>query len=200
MVFLDIAFYGNSVSSALVMKTLAPHATLLHTTMIASIIFLVFAIPGYWVSVFTIDRLGRKPIQMFGFAIMALAFGSMFVIPEITTLTIPFVLIYGLSYFFTEFGPNTTTFVVPAEVFPTKQRAFAHGLSASAGKIGAFLGALLVPTWLITYGLPGTEGIMAIVSLLGMAMTLLIPELNQKSLSEASSAQPEHVAVNVHAS
>jgi len=30
----------------------------------------------------------------------------------------PFLAIFGLSYFFVEFGPNMTTFVLPSEVFP----------------------------------------------------------------------------------
>ncbi len=181
--FLDIAFYGNSVSSTLIMKSIAPNSSLLHTTLISTLIFFVFAVPGYWVTAFTIDRLGRKTIQMLGFIMMALSFAGLYFIPNITMMTIPFLLIYGISYFFTEFGPNTTTFVIPAEVFPTRWRAFGDGLSAGAGKMGAFLGALFVPILLNRLSLSGTEGIMAIVCLLGIGTTLLVPELKSKSLS-----------------
>lgn len=194
--FLDIAFYGNSVSSTLIMKSLAPHASLLHTTLVSTVIFLVFAIPGYWVAAFTIDRIGRKTIQMLGFAIMAVAFGSLYLIPNITAMVIPFLLIYGLSYFFTEFGPNTTTFVVPAEIFPTRLRALGDGLSAGAGKMGAFLGAFFVPVLLTSIKLSGTEGIMTLVCICGMATTLLIPELKQKSLSSSYGSSPKVGAAN----
>lgn len=186
---LDIAFYGNSVSSTLIMKTVAPNASLLHSTLIASLIFLVFAVPGYWVAAFTMDRLGRKTIQMLGFAVMAVCFGTMFVFPYVTSVAIPFVLIYGLSYFFTEFGPNTTTFVVPAEVFPTTMRAFADGISAGSGKVGAFLGALFVPVLLTQVHLSGTEGIMSLVCILGIGTTLLIPETKSKTLAELGRSQ-----------
>lgn len=37
------------------------------------------------------------------------------------------------------FGPNTTTFVVPGEVFPTRYRSTAHGISAASGKFGAII-------------------------------------------------------------
>jgi len=37
----------------------------------------------------------------------------MALIPNIEHLVIPFLLIYGLNYFFSEFGPNATTFVYP---------------------------------------------------------------------------------------
>lgn len=36
-------------------------------------------------------------------------------------------------------GPNTTTYIIPAEVFPTRYRATAHGISAAFGKLGAVL-------------------------------------------------------------
>ena len=45
----------------------------------------------------------------------------------------PFLILYGISYFFTEFGPNMTTFIYPAELFPTDVRTTAHGISAGAG-------------------------------------------------------------------
>lgn len=38
-----------------------------------------------------------------------------------------------------ELGPNFTTFMLPVELFPTKHRAFSHGIAAAAGKTGASL-------------------------------------------------------------
>jgi PHS family inorganic phosphate transporter-like MFS transporter len=59
-----------------------------------------------------------------------------------------FVIGLGLTYLFANFGPNATTFVVPAEAFPTKVRATAHGISAASGKLGAVLGStLLLNLW-----------------------------------------------------
>jgi PHS family inorganic phosphate transporter-like MFS transporter len=52
-----------------------------------------------------------------------------------------FVFVYGLTYFFSNWGANTTTFIIPSEAFPTRIRSTAHGLSAAAGKIGATVGA-----------------------------------------------------------
>lgn len=48
-----------------------------------------------------------------------------------------FVALYCLANFFQNFGPNTTTFIIPGEVFPTRYRATAHGISAASGKLGA---------------------------------------------------------------
>jgi hypothetical protein len=38
-------------------------------------------------------------------------------VPGMTTAVVPFLLVYGMSYFFTGFGPNMTTFVLPSELF-----------------------------------------------------------------------------------
>jgi len=50
-----------------------------------------------------------------------------------------------LGYFFTEFGPNTTTFVYPAEIFPMEVRTTAHGIASATGKLGAFIGTFTLP-------------------------------------------------------
>ena len=59
-----------------------------------------------------------------------------------------FVVVYGLTYFFANFGPNSTTFLMPTECFPTRIRTTAHGISAGTGKIGAICGAMgLLAYW-----------------------------------------------------
>ena len=182
---IDVAFYGNGVSSQLILKALLPHATLVTTTLVAAGIFLVAAVPGYYVAAAFMDRIGRKVIQSVGFGVMAIAYLSLFVVPTIVKLPILFLIIYAVSYFFIEFGPNTTTFLVPSEVFPTNLRGTAHGMSAAGGKIGAFLGAFVLPGILKSVGLSNTMGLLAGVSTLGILLTLLtLPEMKQRSLED----------------
>jgi hypothetical protein len=50
---------------------------------------------------------------------------------------------YFLSSFFNQFGPNSVTFLIAGEVFPTPVRATAHGFSACIGKAGALLASVL---------------------------------------------------------
>src|SRR5215469_1567109 len=132
---LDFCYYGNTISTPEILKLLNPHASLLHNTVVQLVIFVVFAVPGYIVAILLMDRTGRKSIQISGFAMMGLMFLLIGLIPGITTNAIPFVVFYGISYFFTQFGPNTTTFIYPAEIFPVEIRTTGHGLSAAAGKI-----------------------------------------------------------------
>ncbi len=188
---LDIAFYGNGVSSQLILKALLPGAALVTTTLVAAGIFLVAAIPGYLVAAKYMDRLGRKAIQLTGFVVMALAYGALFLAPGIAKLPFLFLIIYGVSYFFIEFGPNTTTFIVPAEVFPTNLRGSGHGTSAAAGKVGAFVGAFFLPVILQASGLPFTMGLLAGVALLGVLLTaLILPEMRGHSLDETEELAP----------
>jgi MFS transporter, PHS family, inorganic phosphate transporter len=184
---LDIAYYGTTISSPLVLKSLNSHSNLVTNMLYTLIIFIVAALPGYVVAAFTIDRLGRKWIQCVGFGMMFITYGLLAVAPALSTITLPFLLIYGLSYFFTEFGPNVTTFVYPAEIFPVMIRTTAHGLAAALGKVGAFIGAFAFPYLLATFHLPGAMLVAAVVSLLGLLLTLAtLPEPNQQSLEEIS--------------
>ncbi|MCL7049675.1 hypothetical protein MKW94_003377 [Papaver nudicaule] len=54
---------------------------------------------------------------------------------------IGFVIMYALTFFFANFGPNSTTFIVLAEIFPARLRSTCHGISTTAGKAGAIIGA-----------------------------------------------------------
>ena len=51
--------------------------------------------------------------------------------------------IYCLLLFSLSFGPNLTTYILPAQVYPKKVRTTFNGLSAASGKLGAFTGVYL---------------------------------------------------------
>jgi len=188
---LDFAYYGNTVSSPLVLQSLGAHDTLLHKTMTQLLIFVIFAAPGYAVAALTMDKLGRKTIQVLGFAMMTVAFAAMALVPNLEKQAIPFVIIYGVSFFFTEFGPNATTFVYPSEIFPVRVRTTGHGIAAAIGKLGGFVGVFTFPFLMRWHGLLAAESGAAIVSGLGAITTIfLLPETKGKSLEELAS-EPE---------
>ncbi|KAL5592271.1 hypothetical protein FOBRF1_013297 [Fusarium oxysporum] len=91
-------------------------------------------------------------------------------------------------------SPNTTTFVVPGEVFPTRYRSTSHGISAASGKIGSIIGQGAIST-LRTHGATENDEapwmnhvleIYALFMLIGCFTTLLIPETARKTLEELS--------------
>jgi MFS transporter, PHS family, inorganic phosphate transporter len=187
---LDFCYYGNTISTPEILRLVNPHASDLYNVLIQLAIFAVFAVPGYVVAILLLDKTGRKSIQMLGFGMMGLMFLLIGLTPGASTTAVTFILLYGVSYFFTEFGPNTTTFIYPAELFPVEVRTTGHGISAGAGKMGAFLGAFLFPDFLASsLGLRGAEIIAGIVAAAGLMLTLLLlPEPKGKSLEELSEA------------
>lgn len=182
---LDFAYYGNTIASPEIISLLSPNAGLEHSTLLTLLIFLLAAAPGYAVAILLIDKLGRKHIQVQGFFMMALMFGMIAIIPGVATAAAPFVILFGISYFFTEFGPNTTTFVYPAEVFPVDVRTSGHGIAAALGKMGAFAGTYLFPIMLSSWGIRGAEGVAAATAVIGLIFTLVyLPETKGRTLEE----------------
>ena len=82
-----------------------------------------------------------------------------------------------IQQLFLNFGPNATTFIVPGELFPSRVRGFAHGLSAASGKLGAIMSGVLF-NYLSQQkiGLPHTLWIFFACLVAGAGMTLLIDE------------------------
>jgi MFS family permease len=184
---MDFAYYGNTVSSPMVLHAISPKASLITETLTQLAVFAIAAVPGYFVAAAMMDRMGRKPIQILGFAMMAISFSAMALIPGIEKLIFPFLIVYGISYFFTEFGPNATTFVYPAELFPVETRTTGHGIASAAGKIGGFAGVFTFPTLMAWHGLLSAESGAAIASILGLIVTLLmLPETKGRTLEDLS--------------
>jgi MFS family permease len=98
---MDFAYYGNTVSSPLVLHAVSPNDNLMTETLTQLAIFTIAAVPGYFVAAAMMDRMGRKTIQILGFAMMALSFAAIALIPGIEKLVYPFLIVYGISYFFT---------------------------------------------------------------------------------------------------
>jgi MFS family permease len=181
---LDYAYYGNTISTPQIIALLSPHASQATTIAIQLAIFSVAAVPGYVLAIARMDRFGHRRLQLVGFAMMAACFALIGLVPGITTAVAPFLIAYGISYFFTEFGPNVTTFVLPGELFPTRARATGHGISAGVGKLGAFIGVFLFPVLQASLGLRGTLLLTAAVSALGALLTLILPEPAGRTLEE----------------
>ncbi|VFQ73155.1 unnamed protein product [Cuscuta campestris] len=118
-----------------------------------------------------------------------------------------FVVLYAFTFFFANFGPNATTFVVPAEIFLARLRSTCHGISAASGKLGAIVGSFGFPYLaqprdksMADAGYPARVGVrnslivLAVVNFLGIVFTLLVPESKGKSLEELSRDNQETAA------
>jgi len=183
---LDYAYYGNTISTPQIIDLIAPHASQTTTIAIELAVFTVAAVPGYALAVARMDQFGHRRLQWVGFLMMGGCFAVIALVPGMTTAVVPFLLAYGISYFFTEFGPNMTTFVLPGELFPTSVRATGHGISAGVGKLGAFIGVFLFPVLQESLGLRSTLLLTAGISVLGALLTLVVPEPAGRTLEDIS--------------
>ena len=188
---LDYAYYGNTISTPQIIELISPHSSTMTTIALQLALFVVAAVPGYLLGIARLDRIGHRRLQLTGFAVMGLCFAVIGVVPGLTTAVVPFLLVYGVSYFFIEFGPNMTTFVLPSEVFPVTMRATGHGISAGVGKLGAFIGVFLFPLLASSLGLRSTLLLTAVISVGGLLLTLVLPEPAGRSLEEVSSGEAE---------
>ena len=101
---------------------LTPHASQATTIAIQLPIFAIAAVSGYVLSIARMDRFGHRRLQLTGFVMMSVCFAVVGLMPGMTTAVVPFLLAYGVSYFFTEFGPNVTTFALSESCSPPGMR------------------------------------------------------------------------------
>ena len=183
----DISYYGTGIFTPTLVQTFG-FVGYLAAIKASALIFALAAVPGYFLAAALIDFEGRKLMQTTGF----FAVGVLFFILSLfgtylRSFSSLFIWIYALTFFFSNFGPNTTTFVYPTEIFPTRIRSTAHGISASMGKLGAALSTLIFPIMLSVFGKYNLMAFLGVISITGGIITIiLLPETKGESLEAAS--------------
>jgi PHS family inorganic phosphate transporter-like MFS transporter len=148
----DVVFYANGLFQSTFINSIGFGKSqnssvtddLKRIAEISCIIGLI-SIPGYYSAVFLIDKVGRKRLQQIGFLMLGIIYFTMG-ISFVYLVQTPafFITLYGLSFYFANLGPNTTTFVLASELYPSEIRSTCHGISAAFGKIGGIVGAALM--------------------------------------------------------
>ncbi|KAK7355922.1 hypothetical protein VNO80_15186 [Phaseolus coccineus] len=215
---LDIAFYSQNLFQKDIFsaigwippaKTMNAIEEVFRIARAQTLIALCSTVPGYWFTVAFIDIIGRFAIQLMGFFFMTVFMFALAIPYDHWTLKenrIGFVVIYSLTFFFANFGPNATTFVVPAEIFPARFRSTCHGISSASGKLGAIVGsfgflylAQNQDPRKTDAGYPAGIGVrnsllvLGVVNILGFICTFMVPEAKGRSLEEISGEQEEEV-------
>lgn len=147
----DVLFYGSKIFSGVFIGRITGGASgsTLGTTWLYNLLNVGISLIGYYLGALLIDhkQYGRKWMQTNGLLFIGVIFAicaglwDTFTTPGAGTRA--FMALYFLSSFFTQFGPNVTSFLLAAEVYPALVRSTAHGVSAAAGKCGALLAAVL---------------------------------------------------------
>ncbi|OAA38833.1 phosphate permease [Metarhizium rileyi] len=201
--FLDLAFYGLGLNQNIVLHAIGygsgsnMYLKLYNQAMGLIILTAAGSLPGYWTAIFTIDTIGRKPLQVFGFLLLTLIFSVLgFRLHHLSEGAM--LALYIIGQFLFNAGPNTTTFVVPGECFPTRYRSTGHGVSAAMGKVGAIVAQGISIPLLREGQVAGCVGndcspyldrllkLFALFMLLGTLVSFLIPETKGLTLEELS--------------
>lgn len=194
---MDITLYGVGMFTPTILAALSlvGHGNFRSTDLASSegtALLDIFLLIGFGLNIWLVERLGRIRLQALGF--MGMAVGLLLLSlsafqhhePRRMALVLSGFAIFNLMV---NAGPNGTTYLLPAELFPTELRASGHGLAAAAGKLGAVVGIFFLPVLRARLGIGTTVAIAAGVSLLGLVVTWgLGVETAGKSLDEVQLA------------
>gem|GEM_PF-57534 len=182
---LDASYYGTGIFLTTLAGYLGFYGSMAKVQ-VSALTFGLAAFPGYWAAVFLIEKEGRKAMQAAGFSAMAFVFLTLGLLGREMSGT-AFMFVYALSFFFSNYGPNTTTFIYPTELFPTEFRSTAHGIASSSGKLGAAISTLFFPVLLVAWGPYQVMYLLAGLAAVGAMLTVgILPETKGRSLEETS--------------
>ena len=132
----------------------------------------------FLIGLVTVPRFGRIRMQVIGFLLMAAAMGililAVHMAGEATGKTAAIFAAFVLFNLAMNAGPNATTFAMASALFPTGLRASANGFAAAVAKLGATLSVFLLPIIKADFGIPAVLVLMAAVSMVGAASTVIL--------------------------
>jgi MFS transporter, PHS family, inorganic phosphate transporter len=191
----DVLFYGNALFQGVVIEAAfgasdkgGDPIVELRETAIRSLILTSIALPGYAVAGLVMGKRvccmlqTPKFVMLQGFAAMAtlyLAIGLNW--SSLRHAPILLLLLYGMTFFFANYGPNTTTFILPSLVFSPECRTTLNGVSAAAGKLGALTGATLFGPAAESFGDANVMLICAGIAVLSFLMTWKFVQMHPTS-------------------
>jgi len=145
----DFPFYGNQIFRNTFLQIVTDNPNKVLTIWLYNLINVGCELIGYYLAALLIDHkaYGRKRMQGVGFIMSFILFiiaaGAFPILNKKGPGGHAFEFIYFFSSFWIQFGPNSTTFLLAAEVYPAPIRGTAHGFSAAVGKLGALAATVL---------------------------------------------------------
>lgn len=179
---MDVAVYGVGLFTPTLLSGLGFKQA--SQVALGTLLLSVFTLAGFVVAGVLIDRVGRRVLQVAGFIGMA---GALVAVAAVGARPAPLVLLtlFGAFQLASNAGPNTMTWILPAEMFPTRLRATGQGAATAFSRLGAVLGVLALPVLKSDLGLAPTLALVAAVSVTGaLATAALVGETRGRPLSD----------------
>lgn len=195
---MDVSLYGVGFFTPVILAkmSLAGDGSFIVQDIMAtrSAIYLdIFLVIGFVFAIFLVEKWGRNRLQKIGFIGMFIGLCMLATSTHVAHGGFEMVLLFGGFIIFNlmvNCGPNPTTYLLPAELFPTHIRATGHGFASCTGKIGAAVGIFLLPICMQHFGLGPTMYAIAGTALLGFLITQWLGvETKGKTLEEIENHQ-----------
>lgn len=171
----DIVAYGLSLTLPTILK-LGHFVDNVDNALLTTFFLIIGISAGIYV-MFSVDRFGRKAMQITGFAFMAILF---LVLPHYYFLT-GIIIIVSFLELFNSFG-GATVGIIPAEVTVTKFRGSSYGFSSMMGKIGAVIGVIAMTLLISGNNYSSAYIFLAVIMVTAILLTLLLPETKKIKL------------------
>lgn len=169
---------------------------LLQQTSIHTLLLTMMAVPGYIVASNVISSartlnnnrntkmmfqcdIARTPkyVMLQGFLMMTflyLVIGTMWnILLSNKQSSYILIVMYGLTFFFSNYGPNTSTFILPSLIYSKRCRSSLNGVSAACGKLGAFIGAMFFDVIVQKYGNETAMIMCSAISFISFIITII---------------------------
>ncbi|MCL6436892.1 MAG: MFS transporter [Leptolyngbyaceae cyanobacterium HOT.MB2.61] len=192
----DIATYGIGIFTPTIIGALAFSSeenfiTKEMASAAGSALVDLFLIAGFLIAIGCIERVGRIQLQIMGFLGMAgglviLTLSNLLSLEKGWAIALVFIGFFVFNLMMNA-GPNSTTFLLSGEVFPTSIRASGAGFAAAVAKAGAVLGTFALPILQRSIGVPALLLLLAFICVVAAVMTYLFRvETMGRSLEEVS--------------
>lgn len=138
----------------------------------ASSIIAFLAIIGAVLAIPLIDKVGRKPLTVIGFASMVVTLFAASLVFMTSRSILLIVTLFVLFEIGQEFGPGITNSIYPQELFPTNIRATAQGFGTTVSRIGAVVGIFAFGGVSGSFGYSGGLLLLVAISIIGLVVTI----------------------------
>ena len=105
----DVLFYGNTLFQPVVLSAVFGSSETIIDVARDTFLLALIALPGYFVTVLVLGKQSPRRIQLQGFIVMSVLYVIIgFYFNELSSKRYLLLFLYGLTFFFSDYGPNTT--------------------------------------------------------------------------------------------
>ena len=175
------SFYGIQMYTPTILGPFTegrPRLAFLGAALIASL-----GVVGAGMGMYVTEWLGRRKQIIYCFTGMSIALIVLGLWKAPTLL--PLILLLSATILLANLGPGILNMVYPNEMFPTRLRGTGVGFAGSVSRIGSFLGVLVFPILVTSWGMQAATWLFVIICLIGLGTSILLaPETRGRNLDE----------------